>query len=144
MRTADFVLVDAFKAYGIGVECKDYTYEVVDSNTSYKLIHAFNDFDEIINKYLIRYEPDTFDCDDYSFLFKVVCSLNKFTCAYAEGYVDRFAHAFNVVPYWHSGRVLLILVEPQLINTGVPFWWLMNSDTVITPYGTYRVRSVVL
>lgn len=143
-----YILIGRIKEYNISnVDFKDMNYEVIDNLSSYKLVKALKDFDEIVNQFHVKYAPDLFDCDDYALLFKVVCGLNGFVCGYAEGLCDGYPHAFNVIPYIIDGDINLILVEPQLVGVhGVSFWWLMSkgSNIVSTPYGRYEVRYIWL
>jgi len=114
-----WVLTNDLQQRGIKVDYKDFNYEVLDSNIGDRFVKAIKDFDELITKYSIQYEPDTYDCDDYALAFKTVCAFNKFICAYAEGslYMNNQLvgrHAFNLVPWMVGTDLTWLVVEPQL------------------------------
>lgn len=86
----------------------------------YKPISTIN-FNEFIKHWCtemlqhLQYTTDTFDCDDYAFLFKsLIVKFTKANCSlFCGGYVtvdgEKYLHAFNVV--FVNGQP--VFVEPQ-------------------------------
>jgi len=141
MKLPYWVLTNDLQQRGIKVDYKDLNYEVLDSETGSKFVRAIRDFDELITKYSIHYEPDTYDCDDYALAFKTVSAFNRFTCAYAEGnlYLNRELvgrHAFNLIPWMVGTNLVWVVVEPQLVGVYGYSWF--------STLGTYGRNGAIL
>jgi len=140
-------IYNVLRSFNITFWNLDYSYEVLTNDISYRFVNAVNDYNDLLNKYMLRYTPEVFDCDDFAWLFKAVCSMNKFACGFAIGLVDeQYGHAFNVIPYLVNDRLVLLLIEPQLVRTvGIPFLKIMDSNpTQFFGLGKYRVLEVVM
>jgi hypothetical protein len=137
----------------ITVDFKDLRYNVLDNSVSDKFVKAIHRFNELLNEFSKEYEGDFWDCDDFALLFKIVCHLYGFTCAYAEGKVyinNEFVgyHAFNLIPYVINDRLIWLVVEPQIVGVRGFRWYNVlpendNKVNMLTLY-TYEVNYVWL
>jgi hypothetical protein len=122
------VLYEDLRRRNITVNVKDLRYDVLDVETSQKFVKAIRRFDELLNEFSKEYEADMYDCDDFALLFKAVCHLHNFTCAYAEGGVfvgNQFygMHAFNLIPYFINDKLIWLVVEPQVVGVRGFRWY---------------------
>ena len=152
MIVSYYLLYDDLKKRNITVDIKDLQYVVLDSALSDRFVKLIKRFDELLTEFSKEYERDFWDCDDFALLFKVVCSLYGFAVGYAEGVVylgNQFYgyHAFNIIPYHVSDRLVWLVVEPQLVGVYGLNWYSSlpeNSNSVNLGFYRYEVRYVWL
>jgi len=122
------VLTNDLQGRGIRVDFKDLNYEVLDSDISDRFVKAINFYSKLLDNYQIEWTEDVFDCDDFAVLFKAVCGLYRFTCAYAEGNVylggELYGrHAYNLIPYMVGTQLVWLVVEPQVVGVRGVNWY---------------------
>jgi hypothetical protein len=141
MKLPYWVLTNDLQQRGIKVDYKDLNYEVLDSETGGKFVKAIREYDDLLTKFSKDYEVDIWDCDDYATLFKAICHLVGFTCAYAEGslYMNNQLvgrHAFNLVPWMVGTNLTWLVVEPQCVGVYGYQWF--------STLGTYNKNGSIL
>jgi len=135
------------KAFGISATFHDYFYSV-DNNNRREIVNVIATYRDIVRRYVgSKYLYEYFDCDDFAWVFKAVCSLHKVACGFCKGThmagTRSGGHAFNVYPWRLGDGMILLLVEPEILPVSWMGFTVMEGNPVAFGSRRYYVRHCI-
>ena len=138
-----YLLYEDLRRRNITVDFKNMLYNILDNTIVNKFHKVINKFNDLLNEFTETYEGDLWSCDDLALMLKALCGLHNFTCGYCEGrvYMDNEFygnHTFNVIPYYLTGNLIWLVVEPLLIGVGgYPWFSVLPESSRFVALGKY-------